>query len=60
MTAKHFFRMMNKTEGELETEERRFGLEDFDSRLADIGVQLKNMQDNKRTWVSVKDITTDG
>ena len=45
MTATHFFSMLNKTQGEVsvsgQREERKFGLEDFDSRLKEIGVQLQ-------------------
>ncbi|XP_012942308.1 proline dehydrogenase 1, mitochondrial isoform X2 [Aplysia californica] len=58
MTAKNFFAMLHKTQGEIDTGELRFGLEDFDSRLREIGVQLQ--EGKKRTWVSVKDISADG
>ncbi|CAG5131662.1 unnamed protein product [Candidula unifasciata] len=58
VTIKHFFALIKKTQGEIDEGELRFGLEDFDSRLKDIGVQLK--EGEKRTWVSVKDISCDG
>ncbi|BFZ18280.1 hypothetical protein BsWGS_21319 [Bradybaena similaris] len=58
VTIKHFFAMIKKTQGEIDKGELRFGMEDFDSRLKDIGVQLK--EGEKRTWVSVKDISCEG
>jgi len=64
MTATHFFSMMNKTQGEIavsgQKEERKFGLEDFDSRLKEVGVQLQGAEGLGRKWVSVKDISKSG
>uniref|UniRef100_A0A0B7A2X5 Proline dehydrogenase n=1 Tax=Arion vulgaris TaxID=1028688 RepID=A0A0B7A2X5_9EUPU len=59
ITIKNFFTIIRKTQGEIDKEgQLRFGLEDFDARLRDIGVQLK--EGEKRTWVSVKDISCEG
>lgn len=57
-TVQNFFRFLKKEEGTHETGDLRFSLENFDSRLKDIGVQLKSGE--KRTWVSVKDISRKG
>ncbi|KAK0058759.1 proline dehydrogenase 1 mitochondrial [Biomphalaria pfeifferi] len=55
VTIKHFFKLLQKTQGQIDKGSLRFGLEDFDARLSEIGVQLKD--GNKRSWVSVKDIS---
>ncbi|XP_059171723.1 proline dehydrogenase 1, mitochondrial-like [Physella acuta] len=57
-TVKHFFKLLHTTQGQIDKDTLRFGLEDFDNRLREIGVQLKD--GNKRNWVSVKDISVAG
>lgn len=57
-TTKHFFKMLRKSQGEIDEGEVLFRLENLDPRLKEIGVQLD--EGGHRTWVSVKDISKKG